>query len=499
MLPDRVRNAMNRHLTIIFTIACLVITKFTECSCAEPEIQIQPADSVFPKAYVIQLSMEKPPVLAFNFDELSRYNFYGICWNGKPDDNLKFAKQMGYSYVMYQPGMENSDRAKDLHFYLESPEYQVYSTLGIERSIDKNKVYSENQKTTYQNYFALKRTDQPFPENMAPGWFSNGRFSVEPDWQQQRVIDYFVSQVKYKAAILERSEKRFLFGGLAWDVPQLTGDFFGNGKQVSLSFWNGKDSSALFPGTTHEYETYSEGKAAYYLAIKKAFHQTYPDRELCYIFEPYNFYDSWFKGLSRFSPSMQTELMEGAMITQESGVTKWSTGTEFVDDTRAYRSGLLARRQAGSSTPDNHDLTSNKLIVANAAINGSWVNWYGRFSGSGDRIPMKNIYEVPNWLQLIRMVANWDNLNGVSVTARRWDGSVYISPNSRMDDHIIYSRQPETQKLFVVFFDAKGEIKLNPGEKIVSIKSVDKYFCETADASKELKVDGNRVKPNPIR
>jgi hypothetical protein len=95
------------------------------------------------------------------------------------------------------------------------------------------------------------------------------------------------------------------------------------------------------------------------------------------------------------------------------------------------------------------------------------------------------------------MVANWDNLNGVNLTARRWDGSTYISPNSRIDDNIIYSRQPQTQKLFVVFLNDKGEIKLNPGEKVVSIKRVDNYFCETTDASEELKVEGNIIKPQP--
>jgi hypothetical protein len=110
---------------------------------------------------------------------------------------------------------------------------------------------------------------------------------------------------------------------------------------------------------------------------------------------------------------------------------------------------------------------------------------------------MKHIYEVPNWLQLIRVVANWDNLNGVNVTARRWDGYAYISPNSRIDDNIIYSRQPQTQKLFVVFLNGKGEIRLNPGEKVVSIKRVDNFFCETTDALEELKVEGNKVRLHP--
>jgi hypothetical protein len=50
------------------------------------------------KAYIIQLSTAPEPVLPQNFDNLSRFNFYGICWNGTAGDNLKFAKQMGYSF-----------------------------------------------------------------------------------------------------------------------------------------------------------------------------------------------------------------------------------------------------------------------------------------------------------------------------------------------------------------------------------------------------------------
>jgi hypothetical protein len=482
---------MNQNLSAFLFLICFF--SFEESKCQEI---VPAADSIQAKAYIIQLSTTKEPELPANFDEISRFNFYGICWNGKPDDNLKFARQMGYSYVMYQPGMEKSPLAKDLYFYMESPEYHVYSTLGVDRSLDKKKAYTEEQKLAYQKNFALKKTDMPFPENMASGWFLNDRFSVEPDWQQQRVIDYYVSQLKTKAGGIENADNKFLFAGLAWDVPQFKGDFYANGKQVSLEFWNGKDSSALFQGNTHEYKRYSEGKVAYYLSIKKAFKEIYPDRKLGFIFEPYNYYD-WFKDLFKLDGAKQEELMHDVMIVQESGVTKWSTGTEFVDDNRVYRSGIMAKSRAGSTTPDNHDLASNKLIVAKAAINGSWVSWYGRFSGSGDRVPMKHIYEVPNWLQLIRMVANWDNLNGVSITARRWDGSTYLSPNSRIDDNIIYSRQPKTQKLFVVFLNGKGEIKLNPGEKVVSIKNVDRFFCETTDAAGELKVEGNKITPHP--
>jgi hypothetical protein len=481
----------NRKI-ICWVFITILLLPSLECKNAYTAANDFGADSS--NAYIIQLSIDKPPLLPKNYNELLRYHFYGITWNGKVDDNLKFARQMGYSYVMYQNGMEKSSLASDLFFYLESPDYQVYYSLGIDRMVSKDKLYTDSQINTYQRYFALKNNHASFPDNMATGWFRSGSFCVEPDWQQQKVIDFFVDKVINYAHGMERSEKKFLFGGLAWDVPQFTGDFWGGGNQVSLAFWNGKDSSALFDSNTHEYRTYSEGKAAYYLKIKQTLMAEYPDRKLTYIFEPYNFYDSWFKGLEKLENNDQAKLMQDSFISEESGSTKWATGTEFVDDPRVYNAGLITKDKVGSSTPDNHDLKNNMTIASKAAISGAWFNWYGRFSGSGDNVPMRNIYEVPSWLQLIRVVANWDNLNGIPLEKRNYNGSVYTSTSSRIDQNVIYSRQPKTQKLFVVFLNKTGEIILNPGEKIVSVKRVDSYFCETHEASSELTVKGNKIR-----
>jgi hypothetical protein len=68
-------------------------------------------------------------------------DFYGICWNGKVHDNLAFAKQMGYDFVFYQRGMENDPLARDLKFYLESPQYAVYPVPRIV-DVTKSLVYS---------------------------------------------------------------------------------------------------------------------------------------------------------------------------------------------------------------------------------------------------------------------------------------------------------------------------------------------------------------------
>ena len=51
-------------------------------------------------------------------------DFYGAAWRGDVESNLRFAKQMGYDFVMYQRGMENNPLAADLGFYLDTPQYR---------------------------------------------------------------------------------------------------------------------------------------------------------------------------------------------------------------------------------------------------------------------------------------------------------------------------------------------------------------------------------------
>jgi hypothetical protein len=291
----------------------------------------------------------------------------------------------------------------------------------------------------------------------------------------------------------EKADKNFLFGGLAWDVPDVTGGFYANGKPSTLNYWIGKDSCALLKGNTHQYNTYSEGKAVYFSAIRQAASVEFSGRLLNCIYEPYDPY-SFIKGIEKLAFFRQSAMLENSFVTEECGNTAWATGTEFVDDSRLFISGLVSKDRMGSTTPDNHDLKNNLTIASKAAINGAWFNWYGRFSGSGDNVSMSNIYEVPNWLQLIRVVANWDNLNGIPISNRSINGTSYTSLNSRMDENLIYSRQPETQKLFVVFLNNYGEITLNPGEKIVSIKQVDTIFRETVEGSADLSVVGNKIR-----
>ncbi len=449
------------------------------------------------RAYIIQLSASPAPQVASNYTELSCRNIYGICWDGRPEDNLKYARRMGHTHVMYQKGMEDSLLSSNLYFLVESPEYQVYRDLGVDRSVLLKETYSQAQQAAYRKNFALKDAGAAFPNNLATGWPRGDSFSVEPDWQQQAVIDTVTAKIMAFVRSKERPEKKFLFGGFAWDVPQLTGDFHafvGNPprrKQVTLAHWTGKDSAALGEGTTHEYSTYSDGKAAYMKTLKGMARNAFPGRQMTYMIEPWRIYEDWIAPIEKRADRVQ--LMADAFITSE-GPGKMAL--DFVDDLRNFQSGLLTKDRTGSTVPDDHDFAIIQQIVAKAAINGAWFGWFGRLDARGkSATPMVHIYEIPHWEQLARAMANWDNLNGVPLHSRTWDGKAYTSPNSGMDKNVIYSRQPQTQQLFAVFLNSSGHIPLQPGEKVLSIKRVDNFFCESEDGSRDLTISANKIIP----
>ena len=417
-------------------------------------------------------------------------DFYGIAWNGKPHDNLLYAKQMGYGYVFYQKGMENDPLAKDLKFYIESPQYSIYP---VPRVLDKEKTYTENEKKLYEKYFA-KKDNKPFPDNIATGWFTKPTtFSVEPDYQQQEVIDTLVNRIIKYAKSLERKENNFLFGGFAWDVPQLPGDFWdapqarggesGGGRQITLSFWTGGDFAYKPEGVKFDYATYSDGHAAFYKQLYSKSRLVFPGSK--FMIEPWMVWDSWFALIKDRSDAKE---ITPDLVMQE------KDGTEFVNDVRIFNTGIITKEFVGSTTPNRVGEKENREYAAAAAMNGAWFNWFGRFGGTGDMPGFRNVYELPARLQLVRRVANWDNLNSVPLTSRSWDGNVYKSPSSYMDLNIIYSTQPNTGKIFAVWLTQDGVLQIAGKSNLESVFRTDSLFIESKDGKTDLMVTDKGLK-----
>ncbi len=453
------------------------------------------------KAYVIQLSSPTEPSVAPDYDELLPRFIYGICWAGEVEDNLKFAKQMGHKYVIYpkQAGkMEAHPLSSDLYFLIQKPENALNKKLGVDLALKINGEYTPEQQKIYMQNFCLRDNRGLFPDSMATGWFNfqNGRpasFAVVPDWQQRKLIDLTIDLIVRNAKARERPSKRFLFAGFAWDEPELSSDFScdkeaqkGHNAPITLTEWTGKDSSVPYPGTTHEYSDHREARAAFYKILKKKTRELFPNRAHIWLFEPYDIYTRCLEELEGRADAK--ELLEGVLVTSEG---EGKALTRFADDPRIFNSGLVTRDWVGSTVPNEHGFDAVKEAAGKAGIHGSWFGWFGRFSHHLD--PRNNIHQIAHWEQLARAFIGWENLNGVPLNQRKWDGKEYSSPNSRFSDEVIYSRQPKTQKLFAVFLKDSGAIPLKPGEKVESIHRVDKLFCEAGDGGADLEVVDGKI------
>jgi hypothetical protein len=407
-------------------------------------------------------------------------NFYGIAWNGTPSENLAYARQMGYHYVFYQKGMEDDTASSGLFFYLESPEYSVYP-----RRLETNRAYSEEEIGFFELNYALMNGTKPFPGNIARGWFFNSyAFTPQLDLQQQRVIDWAVDSIIQHVKAIEARNPAFRFGGYAWDVPQPPGDFYDTiqhpGRQRTLAFWTGGDFGVRHPQVTHEYETYSDGRIAFYKQLYKKTRQHYPHAR--FIMEPYKVYEDWVEWIEN-RPDAR-EVMPDMLVQEKDGV-------EFTDDERIFQSGLITREFVGSTTPNIFGEEANRTTAAIAAINGSWFSWYGRFGGTGDMPHYRSVRDVPQRIRLVRMLANWENLHGIPLSDRSWDGTVYSSPKAYVSPDVIYLTQPGTNKMFVLFLTEKGQVNLpGPAEEAIIFRT-DDMFMESGNGADDFEINSN--------
>jgi hypothetical protein len=411
-------------------------------------------------------------------------NFYGIAWNGTPHENLAFAKQMGYDYVFYQKGMELDSLSNGLHFYIETPEYSVYK-----RQIDTKQNYTHEEIRFAETHFALMNASKSFPNNIARGWFmSDHTFTPQLDLQQQKVISWAIDSILKNVESIEDLNPDFKFGGFAWDVPQPAGDFWDTiqkpGRQITLEYWTGGDYGIKHPDVAHEYPTYSEGRIEFYKQLYRTTRTKFPGAK--FMMEPYRIYDDWIQVVGHRTDAKE---VTPDLLAQE------RFGTEFVDDERIFDSGLITRENVASTTPDRFSEADNRLFAAKAAVNGAWFSWYGRFGGTGDMPGFRSIREVPARLKLIRVLANWENLNQTPLQQRAWDGTVYKSPNAFASPDVIAVKKPETEKLFVVFLTENGKVEIPKGKKVKDIYTTDDFFIEKNDADEEVIIRLNALIP----
>lgn len=417
--------------------------------------------------------------------ELSDYrNFFGMGWSADSNsDLLAYARQMGYTHMMYKYGMEKEPAAKGMKFFWSDPEFGAR-----QRMLDYSKKYTPEQIDDIQKNYVVIYRDKKFPDNMASSWFvPPSKRSLTLDFQQQRVIDDVVGRIIAQIKRVEKANPDFKFAGYTWDVPHPSGNFRlppkpeikdihkAQGREVSLKYWFGKDSSEPFDGCTHEYDTYSEGKLAFYNKLREEGAKINPDVKL--ISEPYVIYKGWLGKITpELAAKMKARNMEGYrfdFLWQE------SDGDDFVTDPKIAESGYDFAH-VGSSTPNISDTARMLNESISAAKHGAWTCWYGRAGGTRNSPNYKYMREIPARLKLLKAVPTWENLNNTPVSERKADAEnkSYDSPTAHMGFDCVWGKHPRDNKIFAVFLSPNAQFKLPEGAQVDTIYATDGLFRE---------------------
>ena len=252
----------------------------------------------------------------------------------------------------------------------------------------------------------------------------------------------------------------------------------GDGRQVTLAHWTGGDSGLTHPAITHEYPTFSDGRAAFYKQLKREIKKIWPDAK--FIVEPYNIMYYWLSNIVD-RPDRDT-LCRDLLVCDE----EW--GLDFVHSPAFTDHPTLVQRDHSCLTvPNQRDTESHgRLLAGHAGKYGAWMAWYFRFNENSVTLD-----KVAPQEKLVRVVPNWDNIAGVPLNRRKLDmrDTTYVSPNSRLDGKVMQSRHPETGKIFAIFLSDSGKVKLDSREKLVAAHRTDsRLLIESVDGMAELTV-----------
>ena len=451
-----------------------------------------------PGGKAAEQSAPKEEVLNYSLDDFR--NYYGSWAELSPLDSLIYCRNMGYKYVIYRGGMERYKESNGLRFLLVDPEFMAYN-----RNLDMKKSYSQKVIDMWRDICAMKDASAPFPDCMATGWFwakhsrdKNPDFSkcsLQLNFQKQKVIDMAVDKIIKKAKDIMKKNPNFKYGGCIWDVPMLTGDFYGKKpewkrpRQVDMSFWRGVDSVSVPEGVKLDYPTYSEGYLAYFRKLRQESLKISPDAK--FIVDPWDVYRDYIAHFKRlnvphtdpgFADFIQTE----------------ANNDRFVTDKRIAESGYIdLPHQGQASDLSTYDFDKEIKLVSAAAVKGVWTSWFGNPCPG-----LPSIRDVPARMKITRAIGTWENLNNTPLSQRKWDASknVYSSPTAYMSKDLVWAIQPKTNKLFFCILSPDAYVDLPEKWEIEKIHALTSIFSEylRPDLEKNFDVAGNALafKPN---
>ena len=472
-------------------------------------------------------------------------NIYAIAWRDNAFNSIKYAKQMGYDHIAIMRSGVNvyNTQGVGLSFYLTDPyyDYNLFATLPktdaygktilnprvIDVTPGSGFVYTQAQKDWYSKRMTWKDAKSTWPDMFACGGnpppYVSTKFQPTWDFQQQAVIDEVVNGI-IASVNAYKTNTGMSFAGYISDVAAITGVFYRDtanppGGSATLALWTGTDSGVSHVGldgtTIKQFTTYSNGMAQYHKQLSAETKKTYSNAK--WGLEPSWLYNP--QAIEEWIYTVSQRLADRDSLAPDILLSEGAT-TEFIDDFNdpnrmpAYAGMKITKDMVGSAQSSKVEELVNRRIAAKAGKNGAWFNWFGRFGGVGTMPDFQSITQVYPRLKLIRVIPNWDNLNGIAVDpAHRvlnnntsltnpvydsYDANGY--QQSRIDGDVMYSRHPGTAnlvnkgKLFVVFNSTNGVVTLKAGEAVLSTQRVDGYFIESGDGSADVNVVGNTIK-----
>ncbi|MFV1995599.1 MAG: hypothetical protein ACC661_09185 [Verrucomicrobiales bacterium] len=260
-------------------------------------------------------------------------HFYGVCWRGTPEMNMRAAQALGYRYVYFvhlQPKDAARPEAKGLRFFLETPQHLWTPDLPIkldqselkdlkklwprlfapypkisqwfqDQWFDELKAYRPDvwraYKEVYEKIFPWCDSTADFPRNIAVGWVGES-LTGHPllDFQQRAVHDRLIKITLERVRAWENPDNDFRFAGCAWDVPSKWNEYrpmrnlperMARQRPIPGGHDDPLASAVGHPGITHDYSTFREGVFQFYASLKRALQKEFPDRKLYFIYEPW--------------------------------------------------------------------------------------------------------------------------------------------------------------------------------------------------------------------
>ncbi len=423
-----------------------------------------------------QKSAEKP--MNYKMDDFR--NYYG-AWAGLSQlEYLKFCQNMGYKYVTYRNNMEKFKESKGMYFIFVNPEHYCYDVI-----VDAKKKYSPEQIARWRDICAMKDASLPFPDCMATGWFYGlhtyvgkpdySRFSLQLNFQKQKVIDMAVAEVVKTAKAIMKKNPDFKYAGCIWDVPMLTGDFYGwkkgwkRPRQVGLSHWRGVDSVSVPEGEKLDYKTYSEGYLAFLRKLRVESDKIAPSK-IKFIVDPWDIYSDYIEHFVRLNIPPTDDAFADLIQTE-------AANDKFIKDKRILESGYIDIEHIGQASDlCTYEFDKEIYLVAIAAVNGVWTSWFGNPTPS---IP--TIRDVPARMKITRALGTWENLNNTPLSKRKWNPKKweYTSPTAYMSREVVWAIQPERNRLLFSMLDPNAKIEIPDGwefEKMYALTSIfDEY------------------------